>query len=517
MRKILIVIIGLALFIQCTDENDITTTTENFTFGLNSKQNFENEISLRINSDFEKIDFISTRNNNLPLVINKIQYEGQLGNNYNITTNSRQDTLVAYTRESNGGIHQDGLRYIVINENEHLLEIISINQNTQSIEVQNRIELDVNLNAGRGSMNLLRADDDPNDLDEETEETLEFFSDPTNTHPITGFFKGIVDGIVDGSTELYENFADKLETIKESLSDANQILINKLKNAKEKLIQASDYIQEQTTEALEEITENLEESEVTDFDTEDFTDYEDLDDNFPVEPGDFDFNLLLTTWFLVDKTENGLNVFNVQNCNITMQFSLSQLTSTEFFGNDCENADSSTSNFTLNGNFITETAEGESSVIEVLELTPYRLVTKEVDGEFEYIETYTNIFGDWTTTSQSNGCDADDANYVGPLALNSDYTVTVIDDSNGNYITNFWKFENYELTIVTSYQDFFEPACNGINFQTEGSSLQLTYNLGSNTFSGTGLYTESNVPGNDEFGNPCPNATSCSTIETLTR
>jgi hypothetical protein len=391
MKKLLLIFMIVCLVIQCSDDNDRLTNLDDFSFGLNEKQSFDNEISLRINSNFEQIDFISSQINNLPIVINSIEYKGQIGTTYIVTTNSTKDTLIAYTREDSNGIIQDGLRYIIKNENQHIFETITINQNNKSIEVIDRIELDVNTSSGRGTLNHFNKNDEPKDLEEQTDETLEFFSDPTETHPIVGFFNGIVDGIVDGSTELYENAADKLNSIKESLSNANQILINKLKNAKVKLEQASEYIQEQTAETLESITQSLEESETTDFEIEDFTDYENVDDNFPDEPGDLDQNLLIDTWLEVGVTENGVDIFS-SPCDYTLQFTQTQLFSTEFWGENCENAETYVSNYSINGNIITESADGETSIMTVLQLTSSTLKLRELDGDFEYIYTYSNNF-----------------------------------------------------------------------------------------------------------------------------
>jgi len=227
--------------------------------------------------------------------------------------------------------------------------------------------------------------------------------------------------------------------------------------------------------------------------------------------------LLIGTWYLVGETENGENTFSIDDCNIIVQFNASQLISTEYYGEFCENADESTSNYEINDNTIIETAEGESSIITVLELTPNKMVLEEVDGDYVYVETYINIFSSWTITENSdcvstNGNTSTD-NGTGPLTLNDDYTVTQEDDANGNYITNNFTFENNVLTITAVYQDFFSPPCGGVDFKIANYSSQLTYNLETDTFTGTSESSQEEVtgPGCVELGN------NCSGTVTLTR
>ncbi len=236
----------------------------------------------------------------------------------------------------------------------------------------------------------------------------------------------------------------------------------------------------------------------------------------PIEP--VEAELLIGNWFLIGETENGENTFNVEDCNITVEFNETQIIATEFFGDACENSDASTSNYQINGNIITETAEGESSIITVLELSPYKLVLEEIDGEFVYVETYTNIFGTWTITENSDCVSTGDGstftdNGTAPLTLNEDYTVTAEDDSNGNYITNSFTFENNVLTITASYQDFFSPPCGGVDFKIATYSAVYTYDSETGTFTGTSESSQEEVTGSDcvENGN------NCSGTVTLTR
>jgi hypothetical protein len=138
------------------------------------------------------------------------------------------------------------------------------------------------------------------------------------------------------------------------------------------------------------------------------------------------------------------------------------------------------------------------------------MVLQEVDGDFTYVETYTNIFGGWSFAENSNcvvsnGDTFTDNGSGELLTLNNDYTVVLPDDSNGNYLTNGFTFENYILTINLSYQDFFSPACEGVNFQTATNAMTLTYDPVSNSFSGTSQSSRNDVIGSDcsRLGETC--------------
>jgi len=228
------------------------------------------------------------------------------------------------------------------------------------------------------------------------------------------------------------------------------------------------------------------------------------------EDGPVDADLLIATWYLVGETENGVNTFDVNDCNITVQFTETQLIATEFYGDECEFSDEIPSNYEVNGNIITETADGDTSFITILELTPFKMVLQEIDGPFTYVETYTNIFGGWTFAGNSNcvvsnGDTFTDNGSGELLTLNDNYTVILPDDSNGNYLTNGFTFENGVLSIDLSYQDFFSPACDGVDFQTATNSMTLTYDAVTNTFAGTSQSSRTDVIGSDctRYGETC--------------
>lgn len=105
-----------------------------------------------------------------------------------------------------------------------------------------------------------------------------------------------------------------------------------------------------------------------------------------------------------------------------------------------------------------------------------------IAGSFDIsVLTTVNIFGTWNYSE--TGCGSSEFEYTGPFTLNDDYTVTLEDDSSGNYMVNNFTFENNVLLINTQYMD---PTCNDTQFRLETNTWQLNYNSSMDTFSGTG-------------------------------
>ncbi|MFD2914677.1 lipocalin-like domain-containing protein [Psychroserpens luteus] len=229
-----------------------------------------------------------------------------------------------------------------------------------------------------------------------------------------------------------------------------------------------------------------------------------------------DAQLLIGPWILIAATENGANIFSTDDCDEVMTFNQTQLTATQFYGEtegDCSMADTVVSNYSIeDGNFLHDTLEGDTDISEILELTGSSLVLESIDGAFTYVETYSkrSIFGDWTFAENSNcvvsnGDTFTDNGSGELLTLNDDYTVVLPDDSNGNYLTNGFTFENDILTINLSYQDFFTPECGGINYQTATNSMSLIYDEATDTFTGTSQSVRNQVTGSEcvRYGETC--------------
>lgn len=216
---------------------------------------------------------------------------------------------------------------------------------------------------------------------------------------------------------------------------------------------------------------------------------ETIDSNEPV-----DAQLLIGPWILIGATENGTNIFSSDDCDEVMTFSQTQLTATQFYGmteGDCSLEDTVVSSYSIeNGNFLHDTLEGDTDISEILELTGETLVLRSIDGNFTYVETYSrrSIFGTWAITATE--CDGTDIDYTGFITLNTDFTVTQEDDSGGNYITNYFTFENNVLFIKTEYMD---PVCEGTESRFQSDTVTLNYDSATDSFSGNGNTTKAEV------------------------
>lgn len=165
----------------------------------------------------------------------------------------------------------------------------------------------------------------------------------------------------------------------------------------------------------------------------------------------------------------------------------------------------------------------ENGVVNTTFKYTYNDDFNSIAGNFDILITsVVNVFGTWTINESSDcvgtsGTTSTD-NYSGPVSLNEDYTVTMEDDSNGNYLSNSFTFENNVLTINTTYQEFFDPICNGVNSRIANYSAQYNYDNIIDTFTGTTQSNQEAISGFDEYGNPCSQTgNSCNGTATLTR
>ena len=125
------------------------------------------------------------------------------------------------------------------------------------------------------------------------------------------------------------------------------------------------------------------------------------------------------------------------------------------------------------------------------------------------IQNELSILGDWTITG-SDFCEVSDGSTFtdsgsGIITFNDDGTVIMDDDSNGNYLTNSYTFENNTIMITTSYRDYFDPECDGVNYQTVNNSFNLTLENDMTSFSGTTSSSVNTISGDacDRFGRTC--------------
>ncbi|MBR9847329.1 MAG: hypothetical protein GYB35_15055 [Algicola sp.] len=157
-----------------------------------------------------------------------------------------------------------------------------------------------------------------------------------------------------------------------------------------------------------------------------------------------------------------------------------------------------------------------SDTITVTEDGNYYVIVEDDNGCVAFAsatvstEVEVDIFGTWNFDENSNCVDSNGNTFSDNgsgeiLTLNEDFTAILPDDSNGNYLTNGFTFENGVLSINLSYQDFFDPPCGGVNFQTATNSMTLTYDESTDTFTGTSQSSRNDVngPDCDRFGSTC--------------
>tara|TARA_R110002051_G_scaffold34689_3_gene77091 strand:- start:5318 stop:5737 length:420 start_codon:yes stop_codon:yes gene_type:complete len=103
---------------------------------------------------------------------------------------------------------------------------------------------------------------------------------------------------------------------------------------------------------------------------------------------------IIGTWKLKSETENGTSI-QLDECELlfTVVITSTQITSTDYYGDNCEIEDSYTSNYSIDGNTITITEDGEtyeSTIVTLNNSTLTITLRYEDNGEtYTYTETYT--------------------------------------------------------------------------------------------------------------------------------
>ncbi len=99
---------------------------------------------------------------------------------------------------------------------------------------------------------------------------------------------------------------------------------------------------------------------------------------------------IIGNWLYTSSTFNGMNdPFGPCDDLSTLIFTATQVTSTEYFGNNCDQSDSNTETYAINGNIISVTFQGDTYTAEIITLNATTLTLKEVEGTDEYTDTYT--------------------------------------------------------------------------------------------------------------------------------
>ncbi len=99
---------------------------------------------------------------------------------------------------------------------------------------------------------------------------------------------------------------------------------------------------------------------------------------------------IIGTWRFTSSTTNGV-ADTIDDCELmdTALFTSSQVTFTYFEGVNCADSESETFNYSINGNTLSATIEGETFTSEIITLNSTTLTIQDVDGNDTYTETYT--------------------------------------------------------------------------------------------------------------------------------
>lgn len=275
MKKAIYILIILLLFYNCgNDDNDVTPEEQNtkidFTYSLNKKSSYNNELALKIESENNESVKIYKTKDGIINRFDKIIYTDENTNDFIIEANKTADTLYIYQRDNSNKVIKEAFRYVKLSEKTDVLEFVTINTNNNSVTRLNKFILHK-----KSSSNRVQIKDDLDDLEKEIFETGEFLSDPTNTHPITAFYKGIVSKISnvfsnEDENDIYDDDSKStLSTILDKLDSTRKNIIGKLNKIGEFIDKSGEQIKDFTKEQIDKLIKEIDTDEITDDQIED--------------------------------------------------------------------------------------------------------------------------------------------------------------------------------------------------------------------------------------------------------
>lgn len=97
---------------------------------------------------------------------------------------------------------------------------------------------------------------------------------------------------------------------------------------------------------------------------------------------------IIGTWKMVSATVNGID--DTDECDLlsTVSFTDTQITTVDYYGNNCDSFDSNTGNYSVNNSTLTLTYSDETFVVQIETLNATTLAIKEVMGNQTYIATF---------------------------------------------------------------------------------------------------------------------------------
>lgn len=278
MKNLLFILTIITLFNSCSKDNSKTTEEETwiiseFIYSLNEKDKFDSELALKIESkNGESIKTYKTKNPTTDR-FDKIIFSDESNNEFIIESNTTADTLYIYQRDFNGNNIKEAIRYIKVSKTEDRLDFILINDD-KSVTTLNQYTLIKKSKSGKLTALAKKTNTDIDDLESEINETGEFLADPTNTHPITAFYKGIVTSIFSNDSNVSNDVYDTpskgiLSTILDGLDSKRKNLLRNLGKINDFLKESKQSLKDFTQEQIDAIIKEIKEDELTDDEIDD--------------------------------------------------------------------------------------------------------------------------------------------------------------------------------------------------------------------------------------------------------
>ncbi len=258
------------------EDSDELIVNSLFTFSINEKDEFVNELALKVVSKNDiSVKVYKTENATIN-TYDKIIYSDEHGDDFIMESNRNTDTLYIYQRDSNKNIVKEALRYVTLNETSHKLDFVTINPD-KSITSLQQYKLTKNPDILSAKVTSLKRNTNVDDLEKEINDTGEFLADPTNTHPITAFYKGIVTKLFannsndpDESNDVYDAPSKGIiSTIIDGLESKRKKLLKNLGKISDFLKESKRDLKDFTQEQIDAILKAIKESELKDDEIDD--------------------------------------------------------------------------------------------------------------------------------------------------------------------------------------------------------------------------------------------------------
>ena len=102
---------------------------------------------------------------------------------------------------------------------------------------------------------------------------------------------------------------------------------------------------------------------------------------------DFDFASIIGTWVFVSSTTDGVQD-PPEDCPWELTFSANQIDGTDYYGDNCEEMDFFTIDYSIDGDIVTINEDGYEFTMRILTLSETTLTIEDSDDGVVYTETF---------------------------------------------------------------------------------------------------------------------------------